>query len=93
MTTFVGEEISVGKRYVYLKNERTGSSTVRKLKMVGVCIDAHKLKFQRHFSEATYWDKYGYSGDETKTQIDRVNEDDVICEWPPLGTAMTGEEV
>ena len=60
MRTFTNQEIEIGQRYVYLKNERTGSSTTRKLKMVGTCTEIGKncIYFRREkLSENTYWDK------------------------------------
>ena len=36
MTDFLGRELNVGDECVYLKNYRTGSSTIRKLMFKGV---------------------------------------------------------
>lgn len=79
MITFMGEEIVVGKRYVYLKNERTGSSTIRKLKMVGECVDIKKNKVimkRLYCAEYTYYD---HDGEDDSL----LNIDDIICEWKP----------
>lgn len=35
---FIGEELNIGDYVIYLKNTRTGSSTIRKCKYVGVII-------------------------------------------------------
>lgn len=80
MTNFIGQEIQTGKKYVYLKNERTGSSTIRKLKMIGKCIEVgKKVMFERlSYEGGGYFDKYGES---QETMIDKLNgPEDVICE-------------
>ena len=75
---FLGQDIVVGKSYVYLKNKRTGSSTIRKLKMIGICIDENKLLFQRLYCEPSSYYKL-------ENQInDKVYDlEDVICEYQP----------
>lgn len=78
MIDFLGEHINIGKKYVYLKNERTGSSTIRKLKMVGECFGfkGENILIQRlACAEKTYF--------EEENVVDKVCADDVICEWKP----------
>lgn len=79
MINFLGEEIKVGKLYVYLKNERTGSSTVRKLKMIGICVGNQKYPvFQRKCCEGIAYLRYN------SVIEDKVyNSEDVICEYAP----------
>lgn len=78
MTTLLGQEIVVGKRYVYLKNARTGSSTERKLKMIGICKkDTGKMQFYCEWAE-------GYN--HLIGSIHNIlNPKDVICEYTIIG--------
>jgi hypothetical protein len=39
---FIGEKLSVNDYVVYLKNTRTGSSTIKKCKYIGVIVDFTK---------------------------------------------------
>lgn len=77
MIDFMGEEISEGKRYVYIKNERTGTSTTRKLVMVGECVGIkNNVIMQRLYcDEKTYFER--------ENVVDKVHVKDVICEWKP----------
>ena len=76
MLNFLGQEIQTGKNYVYLKNEQTGSSTDRKLCMIGTCQKvAKQLYFLRLFAE-------GYPFQPHTVDIVR-NEAHVICEYTP----------
>lgn len=88
MITFMGEEIEIGKKYVYLKNERTGSSTVRKLKMVGECVEIKKTKV---FMKRLYCAEQTYFKCEDETDS-LTNVDDVICEWKPTSEQWKCEE-
>lgn len=78
MINFLGQEIEVSKNYVYLKNERTGSSTNRKLKMIGACVEIGNYPiFKRLWCES---DSYIH----IKDKKDKVyNSEDVICEYAP----------
>lgn len=78
MINFLCQEIEVSKNYVYLKNERTGSSTTRKLKMIGTCVEIGNYPiFKRLWCES---DSYIH----TKDKKDKVyNLEDVICEYAP----------
>ena len=59
MVAFNNDKIEIGKKYIYLKNERTGSSTIRKLKMVGevVAFKGQKVTLKRLICpEKTEWE-------------------------------------
>lgn len=77
MINFLGQEIRVGKTYVYIKNERTGSSTVRKLKMIGKCVKVdNTVVLERLWCEclpAFY----------VKVKDKIYNPEDIICEYVP----------
>ena len=80
MINFVGQEIVTGKRYVYLKNARTGSSAVRKLKMIGECVGSReRLEFLRLWCEPKKWDTVSREGEKDIV----YNPKDVICEYTP----------
>ena len=68
--TYNGDLLEQGKWYIYVKNERTGSSTIRKLKKVGKCISIGNVtaKFECYVQERAK----GYG-------TDTVHIDDVIC--------------
>ena len=52
-TTFTKEPLNIDDVVVYLKNERTGSSTIRKCKFIGQVIDFDKTRVKiRQFSKA-----------------------------------------
>lgn len=52
-TTFTKEPLHIDDVVVYLKNERTGSSTIRKCKFIGQVIDFDKTRVKiRQFSKA-----------------------------------------
>lgn len=75
MINFLGQEIEVSKNYVYLKNERTGSSTTRKLKMIGPCVEIGNYPiFKRLWCEN---DSYIHTKDKV------YSSEDVICEYIP----------
>ena len=74
MVAFNNDKIEIGKKYIYLKNERTGSSTIRKLKMVGevVAFKGQKVTLKRLICpEKTEWENIGCE--------ESVFADDVIC--------------
>ena len=48
MNTFAKESLHIDDVVVYLKNERTGSSTVRKCKFVGIVTGFTKTKVEIH---------------------------------------------
>lgn len=80
MINFVGQEIVTGKRYVYLKNARTGSSSVRKLKKIGECVGSReRLEFLCLWREAKKWDTGSREGEKDIV----YNPEDVICEYTP----------
>lgn len=89
MFSFLGQPIEVGKMYIYLKNDRTGSSTVRKLKMIGKCVEVGKrVKFERlHCEGLTYFQKFGIGEEDTIIDV-LYDSSDVICEY----TAKNREE-
>lgn len=77
MTTLLGQEICVGNQYVFLKNVRTGSSTQRKIKMIGVCAKCYgRMQFICNWAEGYTWpigEKYNI-----------LDPKDVICEYNPI---------
>lgn len=76
MTTLLGQEIKVGVKYVYLKNTRTGSSTERKLKMIGICLKANgRMSFHCEWA-----DGYTHPVGSVHNILDPK---DVICEYTP----------
>ena len=71
--TFIGQPVNVADVVVYLKNLRTGSSTIRKCKCIGVVkktkgknVDIVCLK-----TEKTYFDEVG--------EVHKVVGDEIIC--------------
>lgn len=75
MVAFNNDKIEIGKKYIYLKNERTGSSTIRKLKMIGevVNVKGYTVHIERLIcAERTYFES-------SEKEIDKVSADDVIC--------------
>lgn len=80
MIIFLCQEIEVSKNYVYLKNERTGSSTTRKLKMIGTCVEIGNYPiFKRLWCENDYYINDSYIHTKDKVYI----LEDVICEYIP----------
>jgi len=63
---FLGHELCIGDRCAYIKNERTGSSTVRKILHVGVITDIGK-------STITFQDIITLNG-----EIKVFNGDDIV---------------
>ena len=77
MTTLLGQKIEAQKRYVYLKNTRTGSSTERKLKMIGICTKPiGRMQFYCEWAE-------GYSHPVGAIH-NILDPKDVICEYTPV---------
>ena len=71
--TFLGQVTNVGDEVVYLKNLRTGSSTIRKCKCIGV---VRKIKGQNVYieclnAEASYFKEV--------SEVHRVVDNEVIC--------------
>ena len=74
--TFTKESLHIDDVVVYLKNERTGSSTVRKCKFVGQVIDFTKTKVNiRRFSQP---DTFVTPEEIKDLGIDTVYPDDVV---------------
>ena len=75
-STFTKEPLHIDDIVVYLKNERTGSSTVRKCKFVGHVVGFAKTKVEiKRFSQPDTF----VSPDEIKDLgVDSVSPDDVI---------------
>ncbi len=94
---FLGHELSIGDRCAYIKNERTGSSTVRKILHVGVITDIGK-------STITFQDIVTLNGEirvHSGNDIVKLNEpktefvpvEVVHGEWIPIeseGTSVAG---
>lgn len=75
MINFLGQEIEIGKTYVYIKNERTGSSTIRKIKMIGTCVEiSNCTNLKRLWCEC-------HSNIYAEDKV--YNSEDVICEYIP----------
>lgn len=68
---FIGEELNVGDYVVYLKNTRTGSSTIRKCLYVGVISKFGKSEVK--IKPLSKHDKY---------EIDYLNRDECISIQP-----------
>lgn len=71
--TFLGQLIDIGDEVVYLKNLRTGSSTIRKCKCIGA---VRKIKGQNVYieclnAEASYFKEV--------SEVHRVVDSEVIC--------------
>lgn len=77
MTTLLGQKIETGKCYVFLKNIRTGSSTQRKVKMIGICTKPDgRMKFVCRWAEGYSWP--------VGEQYNIRDPKDVICEYTPV---------
>lgn len=76
MNTFTKETLHIDDVVVYLKNERTGSSTVKKCKFIGQIIDFtnNKVRIQRLSPPDTF-----VTPEECKDYcIDSIYPDDVV---------------
>lgn len=74
--TFTKEPLHIDDIVVYLKNERTGSSTIRKCKFVGQVIDFTKTKVNiRRFSQP---DTFVTPNEIQDLGVDTVYPDDVV---------------
>lgn len=74
--TFTKELLHIDDVVVYLKNERTGSSTVRKCKFVGQVVDFTKTKVNiRRFSQP---DTFVTPQEIQDLGVDTVSPDDVV---------------
>jgi len=69
--TFLGQFVTVGDEVVYLKNLRTGSSTIRKCKCIGKIVEIKKDMVTIQCMEQEYC---RYPESEHK-----VNSKDIIC--------------
>lgn len=71
--TFLGQVINVGDEVVYLKNLRTGSSTIRKCKCIGVVrkIKGQNVDIECLNAEASYFNEV--------SEVHRVVDAEVIC--------------
>jgi hypothetical protein len=71
--TYIGQTVELGDEVVYLKNLRTGSSTIRKCKCVGVVrkIKGQNVDIECTKTEATYYNEV--------SEIHRVVDTEVIC--------------
>lgn len=71
--TYLGQMIGVGDVVVYLKNLRTGSSTIRKCKCIGTVrkIKGQNADIECLKTEATYFNEV--------SEFHRVVGDEVIC--------------
>ena len=77
MTNLLGQEIKAEKRYVFLKNIGTGSSTTRKIKMIGICTKPiGRMQFYCEWAEG-----YGHPVGAIHNILDPK---DVICEYTPV---------
>ena len=82
---FIGEELNIGDYVVYLKNTRTGSSTIRKCLYVGVISNFGKSEVK--IKPLSKHDKY---------EIDYLNRDecvsiqsrDIICKIREVFNAL-----
>ena len=71
--TYLGQMIDVGDVVVYMKNLRTGSSTTRKCKCIGIVrkIKGQNVDIECLKTEATYFNEV--------SEVHRVVGDEVIC--------------
>lgn len=71
--TFLGQPVEIGDEVVYLKNFRTGSSTIRKCKCIGVVrkIKNQNVDIECLDAEASYFNEV--------TEVHRVVDNEVIC--------------
>jgi len=77
MKSFTKEPLHLNDVVVYIRNERTGSSTVRKCKYVGQIVDFTKcmVKIMRLSPPDTFVTPEEYR----QIEIDRVYPDDIVC--------------
>ena len=83
--TYLGQIVNVGDEVVYLKNLRTGSSTIRKCKCIGEILGIKKdmVTIRCMEQEACYFPEYEH----------KVDSSDIICilgETPYLRRAEDG---
>ena len=77
MKTLLGQEIETGKCYVFIKTIRTGSSTQRKVKMIGVCTKPDgRMQFSCRWAEGYSWP--------VGQRYNIMDSQDVICEYTPV---------
>lgn len=74
MRSFINEELQIGNYIVFLRNERTGSSTVRKVKYVGkICGFTDCMVYVTPLSRPDTYEIH-----ENKKSV-RVYPEDIIC--------------
>lgn len=74
MNSFIGEELNIGDRVVYLKNTMTGSSTKKKCKYVGEILGFTKEKVK--LMQVSYADRFEADKFYGETS---VFPEDVVC--------------
>lgn len=85
MITLLGQTIEAGKVYVFLKNIGTGSSTKRKVKMIGRCLKHDgRMQFECLWAEGYTWPVY--------VLFNLLDPKDVICEYTPVEGYQIVEE-
>lgn len=73
---FIGEELNIGDYVIYLKNTRTGSSTIRKCKYVGVIVGFTEKSVRiAPMSRPDRFEFYG--GIEDKDVL--IDSSDIVC--------------
>lgn len=74
--TFTKEPLHIDDIVVYLKNERTGSSTVRKCKFIGCIVDFTKTQVK--ICRLSPPDKFVYPHELQDFGVETVRSDDVV---------------
>jgi hypothetical protein len=71
--TFLGQIVEIGDEVVYLKNLRTGSSTTRKCKCIGIVrkIKGQNIDIEYLYAEPSYFKEV--------SNVHRVVDAEVIC--------------
>lgn len=77
MESFIKEELHIGDIVVYLKNERTGSSTIRKCKFIGIINSFTKSKVK--IGQLSESDKFVHPEECNNYGEVEVHPDDIIC--------------
>lgn len=87
MRNFINEELQINDYVIFLKNERTGSSTVRKVKYVGrICGFTDCMVYVNPLSRPDTYEIY-----ENKKAV-RVYPEDIICKLHGLKGAYIWED-
>lgn len=84
--TYLGQMINIGDVVVYMKNLRTGSSTIRKCKCIGIVrkIKGQNVDIECLKTEATYFNEV--------SEVHRVVDDEVICILGKTAELNRGDE-